>query len=101
VQCLAALTLLVAAACAAPRSTVRQVPAPELNAIALRQLSAGHVGCPSAEIEITQFQVTETERTFPSEIHSETWTARCRGVTFHCSGWRGHIACARELPPSP
>jgi len=99
---LAELVALGAGACAAPRTEIRTVPDAELNAIVLQQIAAGRVGCPPAEIAIRTLQVTAHERTLEGEILAESWVAQCRGVTFHCTEWRGEIACARALPlPSP
>ena len=41
-----------------------------------QQLSAGSVGCPPNEIRI---------RDVSSSMGGETWTARCRGLTYYCS----------------
>jgi hypothetical protein len=68
------LALLLLAACTASKS----------------QYSAGHIGCPEAEITI----VSET-----GGWMANSWVAECRGKTFHCVYMTGgRVSCTQEIP---
>jgi hypothetical protein len=78
------------------------VPVPPTERIdaVITVLSAGYIGCPHGEIEIADYHVARFDRSPGDPNVSETWTARCRGLTFFCSaGTGGRLACTPEIPP--
>lgn len=52
----------------------------------LSSLSAGVIGCPPNEIQISDYQTVV--RTIAGDLAGETstWSARCRGRQFYCTG---------------
>jgi hypothetical protein len=53
----------------------------------LARASSGAIGCPHAAIDVEDISVGWSET---------SWTARCRGLVFHCSG-EDAPSCAPEL----
>lgn len=56
------------------------------------RVTSGIIGCPETEMVLTNES---------TGIASDTWTATCRGKTFHCVYMRGGTSCAPELPKNP
>jgi hypothetical protein len=54
----------------------------------LKSTSAGLIGCPTEEIEITNKKIG---------LATGSWEATCRGHKFLCSGGGGTMACKEEL----
>lgn len=64
----------------------------------LSSLSAGAIGCPPNEIQVSDYQ--NVLRTIEGSIEGETatWSAKCRGKQFYCTG--AHITqCHEAIPP--
>lgn len=57
----------------------------------LARASSGAIGCPHTAIEVDHVSVGWSET---------SWTARCRGLVFHCSG-EDAPSCAPELEVTP
>ena len=65
----------------------------------LAALTSGTVGCPPEKILISSYQsvIRRFEGRFEGE--TSTWTAKCRGKQFYCSG-SSTTRCHEELPPA-
>ena len=57
----------------------------------LARASAGAIGCPHKEIDVDDVSVGWSQM---------SWTAQCRGTTFHCSGENGPI-CSPQRDDQP
>ena len=62
----------------------------------MQQLSAGQIGCPPDEVQISNDQ---------THFSSRTWEATCRGKSFMCTAVSGgqyagpHTTCSEMRPP--
>lgn len=92
--------VLLLVGCAGPSVSVSPVPPKDRFDAALAVHTAGHAGCPHAEIEIVDYHVVRADRAIGEAPLAETWTARCRGRTLFCSANGGSIACTPEVGPA-
>lgn len=53
------------------------------------RVTSGIIGCPETEMVLTDES---------TGFVSDTWTATCRGKSFHCVYMRGSTSCAPALP---
>lgn len=54
-------------------------------------MTSGIVGCPMNEVKVTNIQ---------TQWATGTWTATCRGKTFHCTATEVNTVCSPELTGS-
>jgi hypothetical protein len=93
---LPALALLTG--CAATSNQVYRPPMPAHDE-RIAALSAGAIGCPRQEIAISNYEdvLTRFQGTYAGEV--ATWSARCRGHEFYCTG--SHVTqCHEALAPA-
>jgi hypothetical protein len=89
-------SVLLTIGCAGPRAIVATPPSDTIHSFALAQASSGHVGCPPTEIEIADLRQSGWETVGEPSIIRESWTARCRGARFFCTGANAMVSCALE-----
>ena len=89
---------LAVCACTTQQEIQRPVVAPDDPT--LSALSAGPIGCPPTEIRISEYQRVERRYGGAYEGDTSTWSAKCRGKQFYCTGAR-ITQCREALAPAP
>lgn len=81
-------------------SSVNTVEHPDVspNDPYLSALTSGSIGCPPAEIAIADYRSVLRIFHGTSEAETATWTAKCRGKQFYCTG-SNSTRCLEALPP--
>jgi hypothetical protein len=74
-------------------SVVACMPSVTIKESTLQRATAGVVGCPSSEIQVSGYPRSVKAGEGPVE-----WRAECRGRRFVCSAAGSVASCAPELP---